>query len=225
MNQQKVVRTMAMRSAGFNSKVNEELENALEEGYRVVMCNPIGNDLEYILEKGNKKEYVVNVKLNRNEVDVEAVARKLGEHITGSGVWVNKVILMGRLTRDPEMRYSKSSNPVAVARYGIAVRKQFTKQGEPDVDFFSIVAFGKAGEFASKYFKKGQMVAIVGRLQTNSWTDDKEVRHTTVDIVIEEQHFAESKNSKSATDYSEEAIPIQEYSDIVPPEEDDDLPF
>ena len=77
---------------------------------------------------------------------------------------MNKVILMGRLTRDPEVRYSQSANPVAVARYGLAVRKQFAKQGEPDVDFFNIVAFGKAGEFAEKFFRKGQMVAVVGRL-------------------------------------------------------------
>ena len=68
---------------------------------------------------------------------------------------------MGRLTRDPEVRYSQSATPVAVARYGIAVRRSFVKPGEPDVDFFNIVAFGKAGEFAERYFKKGQMVAIV----------------------------------------------------------------
>lgn len=74
---------------------------------------------------------------------------------------------MGRLTRDPEVRYSLSANPVAVAKYGLAVRKPFVKQGEPDVDFFNIVAFGKAGEFAEKFFKKGQMVSVVGRLQTN----------------------------------------------------------
>ena len=81
---------------------------------------------------------------------------------------MNKVILMGRLTRDPEVRYSQSANPVAVARYGLAVRKQYVKQGEAEADFFNIVAFGKAGEFAEKFFRKGQMVAVVGRLQTNS---------------------------------------------------------
>ena len=103
---------------------------------------------------------------------------------------MNKVILMGRLTRDPEVRYSQSANPVAVARYGLAVRKQYVKQGEAEADFFNIVAFGKAGEFAEKFFRKGQMVAVVGRLQTNSWEDQQKVKHTSIDIVVEEQHFA-----------------------------------
>ena len=108
---------------------------------------------------------------------------------------MNKVILMGRLTRDPEVRYSQSATPVAVARYGIAVRRQYVKPGEPDVDFFNIVAFGKAGEFAERYFRKGQMVAVSGRLQVNTWEDAQKVKHTSVDVVVEEQHFAESKSS------------------------------
>ncbi len=108
---------------------------------------------------------------------------------------MNKVILMGRLTRDPELRYSQSANPMAVVRYGIAVRRQFVKQGETDVDFFNIVAFGKAGEFANNYFKKGQMVSIVGKLQVNTWEDEQKIKRTSVDVIAEEQHFAESKSS------------------------------
>lgn len=106
---------------------------------------------------------------------------------------MNKVILLGRLTKDPEVRYSQSATPVAVARYGLAVRRQFVKQGEPDVDFINIVAFGKAGEFAEKYFKKGQQVTVVGRLQVNTWQDQQGVKHTSYDVIVEEQHFAESK--------------------------------
>ncbi len=108
---------------------------------------------------------------------------------------MNKAILMGRLTRDPEVRYSQSANPIAVAKYGLAVRRSFTRDGEPDVDFFNIVAFGKAGEFAEKYFRKGQMVSVVGKLQVNTWEDQNKVTRTSTEIVAEEQHFAESRSS------------------------------
>lgn len=137
---------------------------------------------------------------------------------------MNKAILMGRLTRDPEVRYSQSANPVAVARYGLAVRKQFAKQGEPDVDFFNIVAFGKAGEFAEKFFRKGQMVTVVGRLQTNNWEDQQKVKHTSIDIIVEEQHFADSKqvaNNQQGDSMSSTNNPTSTFTT----EEDDDLPF
>lgn len=135
---------------------------------------------------------------------------------------MNKVILMGRLTRDPEVHYSQSTNPVAVARYGIAVRRQFSKPGEPDVDFFNIVAFGKAGEFAEKYFKKGQMVSIVGRLQVNNWEDAQKVKHISIDVIAEEQHFAEGKSTSSV---SPAANPSEPYAVPTNLDSDDDLPF
>lgn len=150
---------------------------------------------------------------------------------------MNKVILMGRLTRDPEVRYSQSANPVAVARYGIAIRRQFTKQGEPDVDFFNIVAFGKNGEFAEKFFRKGQMVAVVGRLQVNTWEDAQHVKHTSVDVIVDEQHFAESKSSAESRGVSSDR-PLESQAPSIPSsngpvegfmpttmEDDDDLPF
>ena len=149
---------------------------------------------------------------------------------------MNKVMLMGRLTRDPDVRYSQSANPVAVARYGLAVRRQFARQGEPDVDFFNIVSFGKAGEFAEKFFRKGQMVAVVGRLQVSTWEDQQKVKHTSVDVVAEEQHFAESRNSAESRGVSI-GSPLEQ-AQAAPPsmnspvagftptmEEDDDLPF
>lgn len=108
---------------------------------------------------------------------------------------MNKVILMGRLTRDPDVRYTQSANPIAVAKYGLAVRRQYVKEGQPDVDFINIVAFGKSGEFAEKYFQKGQMVAVTGRLQIGSWEDKEGIKRTNVDVIAEEQHFAESKKS------------------------------
>lgn len=92
---------------------------------------------------------------------------------------MNKVILMGRLTREPEVRYSQSSEPVAVARYTLAVSRRMKKNGEQEADFIPCVAFGKSGEFAEKYFRKGQMVAVTGRLQVRSWDKDGERRYTT----------------------------------------------
>ena len=135
---------------------------------------------------------------------------------------MNKVMLMGNLTRDPEVRYSQSANPVAIARYGLAVRRQFAKQGDTDVDFFNIVALGKSGEFAEKYFRKGQKVVIVGRLQQNTWEDQQKVKHTSVEIVVEEQHFAESKK---ATNEQSQDNRIQQVGFSPKTEDDDDLPF
>lgn len=112
---------------------------------------------------------------------------------------MNKVILMGRLTRDPEIRYSQSAEPVAVTRYALAVNRSYKREGEPDADFINIVAFGKRGEFASKYFRKGQMVAVVGRLQVRSYDDPQTgQRKWSTDVIAEDQHFAESKASFQA---------------------------
>lgn len=108
---------------------------------------------------------------------------------------MNKVILMGRLTRDPEVRYSQGAEPLAVARYSLAVNRRFKRQGEPDADFINCVAFGKTGEFAEKYFKKGQMVSVVGRLQVRNWEDQEGKKRVSTDVVVEEQFFAESKAS------------------------------
>ena len=107
---------------------------------------------------------------------------------------MNKVILMGRLTRDPEVRYSQGAEPLAVARYSLAVNKRFKRQGEPDADFIPCVAFGKNGEFTERYFRKGQLVSVVGRLQVRNWEDDEGRKRVTTEVVVEEQYFADSKN-------------------------------
>ena len=105
---------------------------------------------------------------------------------------MNKVILMGRLTRDPEVRYTQTSNTL-VASFSLAVNRRFVRQGEErQADFFNIVAWGKTGEFCSKYFKKGQQVGVIGRLQTRTWDDDKG-RHYITEVVAEESYFADSK--------------------------------
>jgi single-strand DNA-binding protein len=108
---------------------------------------------------------------------------------------MNKTILIGRLTRDPEVKYSQGANPTAVAKYSLAVDRKFKKDGEPDADFINCVAFGKAGEFAEKYLKQGTKIAVVGRIQTGSYTNKDGQKVYTTDVVIEEQEFAESKSS------------------------------
>ena len=108
---------------------------------------------------------------------------------------MNKVILMGRLTRDPEVRYSQGDNSTAVARYSLAVDRRFSRNEENSTDFINIVAFGKAGEFAEKYLHKGTKVLVTGRIQTGSYTNKEGQKVYTTDVVAEDQEFAESKNA------------------------------
>ncbi len=108
---------------------------------------------------------------------------------------MNKVILMGRLTRDPEVRYSQGGQQTAVCRYSLAVNRSYKREGEPDADFINIVAFGSRGEFAAKYFRKGMMVAVVGELRISSYDDRDGNRRWSTDVVVSEQHFAESRSS------------------------------
>lgn len=139
---------------------------------------------------------------------------------------MNKVILMGRLTRDPEVRFTQTATPMPVARYALAVRKSYVREGEPDVDFINIVAFSKHAEFAEKYFKKGQLVAITGRLQQRSWDDPQKGKQYMTEVVIEEQHFAESKSSAEANRSNEPQFSPSKDIGIIPVmDEEDDLPF
>lgn len=111
---------------------------------------------------------------------------------------MNKVILMGRLTKDPVVRYSTGETPQAVARYTLAVDRRFRRQNDDQTaDFISCVAFGRQGEFAEKYLHQGTKIVISGRLQTGSYTRNDGTRVYTTDVVVEEQDFAESKNSAS----------------------------
>ena len=110
---------------------------------------------------------------------------------------MNKVILMGRLTRDPEVRISAGDNALKIARYSLAVDRKSNRDSEQTADFINCVAFGKSGEFAEKYFRKGMKVAVVGRIQTGSYTNNAGDKVYTTDVVVEEQEFAESKNSNN----------------------------
>lgn len=129
---------------------------------------------------------------------------------------MNKVLLMGRLVKDPEVRYSQSSEPLAIARYTLAVNRRFKREGEPDADFINCTAFGKAGEFTERYFKKGQMVAVVGRLQVRAWDDQSGQRHWSTEVIVEEQHFAESKASFESSSARATSAPKND----IPPVED-----
>jgi single-strand binding protein len=136
---------------------------------------------------------------------------------------MNKVILMGHLTRDPEVRYTQSDKPLAIARYTLAVNKAYKKEGEPDADFIPCVAYGKNGEFAEKYLNKGRQIAVVGRLQVRMWEDDKGDKRKTTEVVIENQYFADSRN-KSEEKTLSEAVNSHLYP-IDDNVEDEDLPF
>ena len=116
---------------------------------------------------------------------------------------MNRVILMGRLTRDPEVRYSQGERSMAIARYTLAVdrrgraRNQDGDQGQT-ADFINIVAWSKTGEFCSKYFKKGQQVGVIGRIQTRTWDDDQGQKHYVTEVIAEEAYFADSKRDGDA---------------------------
>ena len=113
---------------------------------------------------------------------------------------MNKVILMGRLTRDPEVRYSQGESSTAIARYTLAVDRRFRRNGdgEQNADFIGCVAFGRSAEFAEKYFRQGLKVIVTGRIQTGSYTNKDGQKVYTTDVVVEDQEFAESKATSDA---------------------------
>ncbi len=138
---------------------------------------------------------------------------------------MNKVILMGRPVRDPEVRYTQSNQPMAIARFTLAVNRRFKRQGEQDADFIPCVAFGKQGEFAEKYFRKGQMVSVVGRLQVRNWDDNNGNKRTTTEVVVEEQYFAEKKSNAENSQKRENDGIGEGFYPIDDDVKDDDLPF
>lgn len=135
---------------------------------------------------------------------------------------MNKVVLMGRLTRDPEVRYTAGNNTLAIARYTLAVDRRFKKDGEPTADFINCVAFGRPAEFAEKYFRQGIRVIVGGRIQTGSYTNKDGKKVYTTDVVVEEQEFTESKSKQP-----EQPQPSTDENGFMtmPPGMEDDLPF
>lgn len=139
---------------------------------------------------------------------------------------MNKVILVGRLTRDPEVRFSQGENAMAVARYTIAVNRRVKREGDPEADFIRCVVFGRAAEFAEKYFRQGLRIAISGRIQTGSYTNKEGVKVYTTEVVVEEQEFAESMAEREHT--QTQASTSESSGDgfmNVPDGIDEELPF
>ena len=137
--------------------------------------------------------------------------------------------MVGRLTKDPEVRYTQGDNPMAIARYTLAVDRRFKREGETTADFINCVAFGKSGEFAEMYFRKGLRIAISGRITTGSFTNKDGVKVYTTEVTVEDQEFAESKaeqaqNSGSTTPPSA-ATSNDGFMNIPDNVEDSELPF
>lgn len=133
---------------------------------------------------------------------------------------MNKIILLGRIANDLEVRYTQSSNTMIV-NFRIAVNRKFKKEGEQTADFISVVCIGKTAEFCSKYFKKGQQIALVGRLQTRNYEDNNSQKHYIVEVVAEEVYFADSK--KDTTDSKE--LENKFGTEIFGADSEDDLPW
>lgn len=132
---------------------------------------------------------------------------------------MNKVILMGRLTKDPDLRYT-SGNNTAVASFTLAVNRRMAKEGQPQVDFINCISWSKGAEFVNKYFRKGQQVAVIGRIQTRTWEDNEARKHYVTEVVADETYFAGSrpKSENTRSDADDSGFTSEEL-------EDDELPF
>lgn len=136
---------------------------------------------------------------------------------------MNNVVLMGRLTRDPEVRYSEAGN--AVARYTLAVDRAYKRDNDQTADFIRCVCFGKTAEFAEKYLHKGIKIAVIGRIQTGSYTNQDGQKVYTTDIVVENQEFCESRNASSAAPSTQPSPSHADQFMNIPDGIDDELPF
>lgn len=144
---------------------------------------------------------------------------------------MNKWTGIGRLTRDPEVRYTQGSNPMAIARYTLAVDRRIKKENKQSADFIPCIAFGKSAEFVEKYLKNGTKMAVVGRIQTGSYTNQNGQKVYTTEVIVEEQEFAESKNASSGVQnqapqqsQKAEAEGLDGFMDI-PDSLEEELPF
>lgn len=140
---------------------------------------------------------------------------------------MNKVILMGRLTRDAEIRYSQGENSMAIARFSLAVDRRFRKDGEQGADYINCIAFGKTAEFYEKFGRKGTKFVIEGRIQTGSYTNKDGQRVYTTDVVVENTEFAESKsNNQSGNRSQNNSVPSSDDGFMnIPDGIDEELPF
>ena len=137
---------------------------------------------------------------------------------------MNKVIIIGRFTRDPEIKYTTGENATATARFSLAVNRRFkNKEGNYDADFINCVAFGKTAEFIEKYFTKGMAIGITGRIQTGSYTNKEGQKVYTTDVVVEETEFVESKNKDTSDNVpNNNANSNSDFEEVV---SEDEMPF
>lgn len=138
---------------------------------------------------------------------------------------MNKITLLGRLVRDPEIRYSNSAQPTAIARYTLAVKRKYAKEGQQDTDFIDCVAFGKSAELAEKWLTKGKQMLVVGNLQIRLYDDKEGNKRKAAEVIIEEQHFVGSKSDTGKTHPSAEGQSNNGFYPINESLEDEDLPF
>ena len=140
---------------------------------------------------------------------------------------MNKVILIGRLTREPDVRYSQGERETVIARYSLAVPRKFKRDNEPDCDFINCVAFGKNGEFAEKYLQKGIKIAVVGHIQTGSYTNRDGQKIYTTDVIVDEQEFCESKGASQNNEDRPQPMSQADSDGFmnIPDGIDDELPF
>lgn len=138
---------------------------------------------------------------------------------------MNKVILIGRLTRDPETRVGSGEKATTITKYSLAVDRKFKRDGDQSADFISCVVFGKSAEFAEKYFHKGIKIAVTGRIQTGSYTNKEGQKVYTTDVIVEEQEFAESKNASSEQNNQPQGKSVGDDFVKIPDGIDEELPF
>lgn len=138
---------------------------------------------------------------------------------------MNKVILIGRVVRDAEIRYSQGANTTCIARYTLAVDRKFKQEGQPNADFINCIAFGKLGEFAEKYLHKGTKIAVTGRIQTGSYKNKDGNTVYTTDVVVEEQEFCESKSNNQQSQSNDRPQSSPDDFMKIPDGIEDSLPF
>ena len=138
---------------------------------------------------------------------------------------MNKVILIGRVVRDAEIRYSQGASSTCIARYTLAVDRKFKQEGQPNADFINCIAFGKLGEFAEKYLHKGTKIAVVGRIQTGSYKNKDGNTVYTTDVVVEEQEFCESKSNNQQSQNNDRPLSSPDDFMKIPDGIEDSLPF
>ena len=138
---------------------------------------------------------------------------------------MNKVILMGRLTRNPDVRYSQGEKATCVARYTLAVNRRFRREGDQDADFINCVAFGRQGEFAEKYLKQGTKIVISGRIQTGSYTNRDGVKVYTTDVVVEDQSAPEPQAAPAPTNRPAPSEAVSDGFMTIPEGIEEELPF